>query len=213
MIVLSVDKTTVLAMHLTFYSSLFPRYRSASKTVVLATQLMPCYGCELKHFSARFPISLSNTNHASCHGKTPRNATFLTILLCLALLAALPQLSRATDTPAQDTNPTASAPQSQQTIERPDFSVHVPRPNAPTSKLNVPFVADDTSKDENGVYHLRGKVVFELPDATFKADAVDFDSNSGVVNATGNVYYRNYDHDEVMYSDTAEYNTNTEYGT
>ena len=97
-------------------------------------------------------------------------------------------------------------------MDRPDFSVKPPRPDAPSSKKIVPYHADNEGGAENGVYHLRGNVVFELPTATLKADSVDYDSNTGVATAAGNVYYRDYDHDEVIYADHATYNADTEHG-
>ncbi len=69
---------------------------------------------------------------------------------------------------------------------------------------------------DNGVYHLKGKhngrVVFEFPNATLKAESVDYDSHTGIATATGNVYYRDYDRDEVMYAESATYSTDTEIG-
>jgi LPS-assembly protein len=97
----------------------------------------------------------------------------------------------------------------QPTIERPDFSVPVPRPAAPKSGADykaVYLVID------NGVYHLRENVVIEFVNSTLKADLVDFDSNTGVATATGHIYYRNYLHDEVIYADRAEYDRDTEKG-
>jgi len=96
----------------------------------------------------------------------------------------------------------------------PDFSVHVERPDAPKNKKRVPYSADDEGEldNGNGISHLKGNVVFEFPNGTLRADAVDYDSNSGIATATGHVYYRDYDHDEVMYADTAVYNTDAETG-
>ena len=97
------------------------------------------------------------------------------------------------------------------TIERPDFSVRVPRPEAPAKgEYNI---TADSQESDNGVYHLRGHVIVELHNATFKADTVDFDESSGDFTGRGHVYYRNYEQNEVIYCDAAEYNTDTEHGT
>ncbi len=183
----------------------------------LATQLMPCYGCELRNFSAVFSISLSNTIRAACHGKTLRTANILAVVLLFFLSAVSPKFSRAaeqTNTPVPAGSAAASAPDlsDASSIEKPDFSVHVTRPDAPKDKTDIPLRADTRVDDDHGVYHLKGNVVFEFPDATLKADDVDYDSNSGLATATGNVYYRDYDHDEVMYADSAVYNSDTEVG-
>jgi hypothetical protein len=104
--------------------------------------------------------------------------------------------------------------ESEQSIEKPDFSVHVTRPNAPKDKKSVPFTYDDTGTLDtaNGIDHVKGNVVFEFPNGTLKADAVDYDENTGIATATGHVYYRDYDHDEVMYADSAVYNSDADSG-
>ena len=83
MVVFTVDQTTVLTMHFLISCVLsqpspfhpaqgFKNPLGALPRRPLATQLMPCYGCELRNFLATFPISLSNTIRAACHGKTLR---------------------------------------------------------------------------------------------------------------------------------------------
>ncbi|MDP9169470.1 MAG: LPS assembly protein LptD, partial [Acidobacteriota bacterium] len=103
------------------------------------------------------------------------------------------------------------APPDAATVERPDFSVRVPRPDAP-AKGAYSFESVDQESD-NGVYHLRGKVVVELHTATFKADEADYDENTKIFKARGHVYYRDYEQNEIIYCDKAEYNTDTKTGT
>ena len=61
--------------------------------------------------------------------------------------------------------------------------------------------------------HLKGKARIELHNATLTADSVEYDENTNIFNARGHVYYRNYEQNEVIYCDRAEYNTDTERGT
>ncbi len=61
--------------------------------------------------------------------------------------------------------------------------------------------------------HLKGKARIELHNAVFTADSVDYNENTHIFTARGHVYYRNYDQNEVIYCDSAEYNTDTERGT
>ena len=56
-------------------------------------------------------------------------------------------------------------------------------------------------------------MVVELHNATFKADVADYDENTKIFKAHGHVYYRNYEQNEVIYCDRAEYNTETKTGT
>lgn len=195
------------------------------KSGSLATQLMPCYGCELRNFSAIIPISLSNTIRAGCHEKTLRIVNISAILLLLCAGALSPEFCRAQQPVVPPATPSPQQ-ENEQSIERPDFSVHVTRPGAPKDKSSIPFSTEclaaktedcaEQGIDEKGVEHIKGiaggKVVFEFPNATLKADAVDFDTHTGIATATGDVYYRDYDHDEVMYADSATYNTDTEIG-
>ena len=191
MIVFRVDEITVLAMHLLLY--------------VLSCRCDAIYAVlrlHLKHFSAFFPIPLSNTIRAACHGKMPRTQNIFSIVVLSVLSAVLPQFSRADQ---------QTAPPAQPTAERPDFSVPVPRPHAPASGAD--FQADAPSEIDNGVSHLRVNVVIDFTNSTLKADDVVFDENTGIATATGHVYYRNYNHDEIIYADRAVYNRDTEKGT
>jgi len=124
-----------------------------------------------------------------------------------------------------NTKVTLSTPEDE-LIARPDFSVHAPRPNAPKDKKDIPWSVEclgeaetdclEQTIEDNGIDRITGKnggkVVFELPNATLKADAIIYDTHTGIATAKGHVYYRDYIHDEVMYADDATYNTDTESG-
>lgn len=193
MVIFTVTETAKLAMHLLF---LFRRS--------VATRIMPCYGCQLRLFPGSGAIHLSNTNIVVCHEKilplTIVSALYLLGcgLIALAQEAAAPQLP-----PAPVENPVS--------IERPDFGVRIPRPNAPGR--GAYDIDADSQESENGVYRLRGHVAIELHNASFKADSAEYDENTGIFQASGNVYYRNYDHNEIIYCDRLEYNAETERGT
>ena len=61
---------------------------------------------------------------------------------------------------------------------------------------------------------MNGHVVIErLYNATFRADEAEYDENTKIFKARGHVYYRNYDQNEVIYCDSAEYHNDTEQGT
>lgn len=197
---------------------------------------MPCYGCELNLFRRAIPIPLSNTNKVPCHGKIlPRAAIFISLLI--GLLGALQASAQTpandavpappteiTPTPSPTTPPaggpaepppaTPSAPPPPEdgaTVERPDFSVKIPRINPP-GPGEYDFSADAQNKD-GSVYHLHGNVTIEVFDATFRADDAEYDENTKIFTAHGHVYYRNYDRNEVIYCDKAEYNNETGRGT
>jgi LPS-assembly protein len=96
-------------------------------------------------------------------------------------------------------------------VERPDFAVKIPRVNAP-ARGGYEFDSD-SEESEGGIYHLHGHAVIEVFDATFKADDAEYDENTKIFTAHGNVYYRNYERNEVIYCDRAEYNSETGRGT
>jgi LPS-assembly protein len=129
--------------------------------------------------------------------------------LALAQIAS-PQLS--STSPATPSNqPPAPPPPNEATVEQPDFNVKIPRINAPAP--GDYDISSDFQESDGGITHLHGHVVVELFNATFKADEGEYDENTKIFKAHGNVYYRNYNHDEVIYCDRAEYNTDTRLGT
>jgi hypothetical protein len=216
MIVFTIGETTMLAVHLLFFpvvrarqpDTLIPEPFSSICPVddaVVATQIMPCYGCQLKPLLSIRTISLSNTNNVACHGKILTRSVILGLLLLGFASNLLPQLSSTANAP-----PVPPA-ENKATIEMPDFNIKIPRPNAPA--LGEYDIEDDFQDSEGGVYHLHGHVVIELHNATFRADEAEYDENTKTFRAHGNVYYRNYDENEVIYCDRAEYNTDTERGT
>jgi LPS-assembly protein len=168
---------------------------------------MPCYGCQLKPRSLFRPIPLSNINRVPCHGKILRS---LCILILLFVKVASPQLG-SISTP-QLKLPAPPPPQDAPTVERPDFSVKVVRTNAPADASEYPMTAD-AQEYADGIMHLHGHVVVELVNATFRADEAEYDEDTKMFKAHGSVSYRNYDHNEVIYCDSMEYNEVTKHGT
>ena len=170
---------------------------------------MPCYGFQLRLFFENRTIPLVSTIHADCHGKNiPRLSVLTLILLAFAQIAS-PQLSSKPAAPSPAPAEPAGG-DSQATVDRPDFSVKVPRPGAPA--MGEELIDSDSQETDNGIRHLRGKVRIELHNATFMADTVDYNEDTHIFKAQGHVYYRNYDQNEVIYCDRAEYNTDNETG-
>jgi len=216
MIVFTICETAVLAVHL--FLLLFPLLLFYGKSLPqLATQFMPCYGCLLRLFRRICPNSLSNINMVACHGIFLRQRVNR-CLLALALVSGgaitlFAQNAEQAPTVAVIAPglPPPPPPQDSATVERPDFNVKIPRPNAP-ARGEHDFTSDSQDLD-NGVNRLHGNVTVELFDATFKADEAEYDENTHIFSARGNVSYRNYDRNELIYCDRAEYNTDTQRGT
>jgi len=202
----AVVETAMAALHLYLFHFPFVSLPDAE----LATQIMPCYGCQLRLVPRISALPLVNTIRNVCHENSARRGGILTLILLGFGQIASPQLSR---TPAATPPAATPAPASgdQATVDRPDFSVRLPRPDAPPQGEEVFFA--DTQESDHGVRHFRGKARIELYNAVFTADSIDYDENTHIFTARGHVYYRNYDQNEVIYCDRAEYNTDTERGT
>ena len=170
---------------------------------LLATLLMPWYGCQLRPFPRSKATPLSSIISVLCHAKI-LNSLCVFSLVAAGLLS--PQLSS-----AQTAAPPTPPPDSDATIEKPDFTIRLPRPDAPLpGEENM----SSTSQDRDGpVLRMHGMVVVELSDATFRADEAEYNEDTKIFTAHGHVSYRNYLHDEILYCDSAEYNTETRHGT
>ncbi|HEY7392886.1 MAG TPA: LPS assembly protein LptD [Bryobacteraceae bacterium] len=96
-------------------------------------------------------------------------------------------------------------------VNRPDQRILVVRPDAPPhGSYDVNAV---TEEKEGSVRHLRGKAKIETDTMLLQADEIDFDENTGGLKATGNVYFHSFAHNEQLWADRVEYNTDSETGT
>ena len=87
---------------------------------------------------------------------------------------------------------------------------------APVAKLtpgeDVTIRAQEQEKD-GAVYHLRGDVEVDFRTYLFRAAEVTYDSESGELQATGQVVFDGGEHSEHVEASHAVYNVNTENGT
>ena len=150
----------------------------------------------------KLPTSLSNTNPVACHGKIRARYFVYPLILLAAAQNASPQFSRIAK---------LAAPEDIAPIDRPDFSIKIPRPDAPARGDYV--VISDNQESDGAVRKMRGHVVIELYNATLKGDYIDYDEDTSIFTARGHVYYRNYLQNEVVYCDRFEYDSSTEKGT
>ena len=70
----------------------------------------------------------------------------------------------------------------------------------------------DTQEADGDLRHLRGHVHLETSDKKLDADAVDYNDDTGDVEAWGNVRYENFTDGTKLNCDRAKYNVNTETG-
>ncbi len=70
----------------------------------------------------------------------------------------------------------------------------------------------DTQEVDGDLRHLRGHVHMESADKKFDADAVDYNDDTGEVEAWGNIRYENFVDGTKLFCDHLTYNVNTESG-
>ncbi len=202
MIIFSVCETTKLTLHLTHLPD-FRQYSVTSRSSPPAAPGVLPYLCSHRtHLKRVNPYFLSNIRIVSCHAKIRPGYLIYPLILLAAAQNASPQFSRITK---------LGQPQEIAPIERPDFSIKIPRPDAP-ARGDYLVIADSQEAD-GAVRHLRGHVTIELYNSTIKADSIDYDEDTSLFTARGTVSYRNYDPNEIVYCDSLEYDSSLEKGT
>jgi LPS-assembly protein len=108
--------------------------------------------------------------------------------------------------------PIALPPPPQQVVNvaNPDQRLKITRPGAPNPDEYV--VEADSQEADGDLRHLRGHVHLESLDKKVDADAVDYNDDTGDVEAWGNVRYENFLDGTKLNCDHATYNVNTEMG-
>jgi LPS-assembly protein len=93
---------------------------------------------------------------------------------------------------------------------QPNKRIYKPRPNAPpVGEWDTNAVSQTT---EGRVYHLRGHAEMENVAMLFRADEIDYNEETGDVQARGNVYFEEFERNEKVWADHLDYNTKTETG-
>jgi LPS-assembly protein len=199
-VVLLIPRATISAFH-RFSLCCGPcRVRFAD---LLTDRLTLCYGARLGHSNqtgtepGTRSTFLRNIVHHICHA-------FCLILLGVTFLvpqAATAQIYRpALPSPPPDTSlsPNVNQP------------VHSSRTSAPDSE-HV-FIEAVTQEVDGPLRHLRGMVRIETTEMQLKADEVDYNSDTGDVEARGHVHFEHFERGEKLDCDRAEYNIEAETG-
>jgi LPS-assembly protein len=151
-------------------------------------------------------IFLRNIFGRKCHELSSAPSVLLTVFLVLCplplLLAQQPPPPLATPPPP----PQAPVPNA----ANPDQRLKNVRPGAPNPDEYA--VVADTQEADGDLRHLRGHVHLESIDKKMDADAVDYNDDTGDVEAWGNVRYENFEDGTKLNCDHATYNVNSETG-
>ena len=181
----------------------------------------PCYGFRLKPCSVTSAgvrslndlvhevILLRNIFGRKCHELYSRTGTILTLSLLAIPLLTLPALLAQQPPPPMPTAPPAAFPEVPNAAN-PNQRLKIERPGAPNPDEYV--VNADTQEADGDLRHLRGHVHLESLDKKLDADAVDYNDDTGDVEAWGNVRYENFLDGTKLNCERAKYNVNTETG-
>jgi len=95
-------------------------------------------------------------------------------------------------------------------VAQPNKRIYKPRPNAPPAG---DWDANAVSQTTDGKWrHLRGHAEMENVSMLFRADEIDYNEDTGDVQARGNVYFEQFERNEKIWADHLEYTTKTEAG-
>jgi LPS-assembly protein len=101
--------------------------------------------------------------------------------------------------------PPTSAP-----VVQPNKRIYRPRPNAPPAGDWDTYAVIQTT--DGKMRHLRGHAEMENVSMLFRADEIDYNEDTGDVQARGNIYFEQFERSEKIWADHLEYNTKTETG-
>lgn len=104
----------------------------------------------------------------------------------------------------------APAPSDQPNAANPNQRVHFQRPDAPAA--DVVKIDAETQDNEGSMHHYRGHVVIDTIDRKLEADEVDYDQDTGEVEARGHVRFENYLEGDKIECDHGKYNYYDETG-
>ena len=162
------------------------------------------YVCRLSPQPCTRPHSVRITLELICHALS----SSVTYNIILSVLAAL-VFTRAASAQIPPTSvlvpPPTSAP-----VAQPNKRIYKPRPNAPPVGWWDVHAEDQNA--EGHVWHLRGHAEMENVNMLFRADEIDFNEDTGDVQARGNIYFEQFERNEKIWAGHMEYNTKTEKG-
>ena len=164
-----------------------------------------CYFCRLRSLPRTYPHNVSSTVGAFCH-EFSSSITYHCVLVFLAALILVPAAAIAQIPPPSVLIPPPAAPSAAQ----PNQHIYKPRPDAPPFGEWIVRAKDQTV--DGSWRHLRGHAELENAVMIFRADELDFDNDTGEVQARGNVYFEQFERNEKIWADHLEYNTETETG-
>jgi len=156
-------------------------------------------------------IFVRNIFGRKCHELCWARALLLSFFLLASPLFTPPALlAQQPPPPVPSAPPPPPAQPQTPNAANPDLRVKVLRPGAPAPDEYK--VEAETEETDGDLRHLRGHVHLESEDKKVDADAVDYNDDTGDVEAWGNVRYENFLDGTKLNCDHATYNVTTETG-
>jgi LPS-assembly protein len=157
------------------------------------------YVCRLSPLARARPHNVSNILGIVCHALSS-SITFSSVF-CVLAAAGFAQVPP---------NSVLVPPPSGTSVTQPNKRIYKPRPNAPpVGEWDTNALSQTT---EGKIYHLRGHAEMENISMLFRADELDYNEDTGDVQARGNVYFEQFERNEKIWCDHLDYNTKTEAG-
>jgi len=162
------------------------------------------YVCRLSPLACTRPHNLGNIIGVICH-ELSSSITYSSILAPLvALVLGVSAVGQVPPTSVLVPPPTGAP------VAQPNKHIYKARPNAPpVGEWDTNAVSQTT---EGKIYHLRGHAEMENVAMLFRADEIDYNEDTGDVQARGNVYFEQFERNEKIWADHLDYNTKTENG-
>lgn len=164
------------------------------------------YVCRLSPLACRRPHFLVSILGDICHElySSIRYSSVLAVLAALVLTDAA-VFGQIPPGSVLIPPPTGAPPASQ-----PNKRIYKQRPNAPpVGEWDVHAVDQNA---EGHVWHLRGHAEMENVNMLFRADEIDYNEDTGDMQARGNIYFEQFERNEKIWADHMEYNTKSEAG-
>lgn len=162
------------------------------------------YVCRLNPRACTRPHIVVNILGVNCR-ELSSSITYSSILSLLVALTLMLPIACAQIPPTSVLVPPPTA-----TAAQLNKRIYKPRPNAPpVGEWDTNAVSQTT---EGHIYHMRGHAEMENISMLFRSDEIDYNEDTGDVQARGNVYFEQFERNEKIWCDHLEYNTKTEAG-
>jgi LPS-assembly protein len=179
-------------------------YPPSENSTALTDSYAACYRAQLSPLpvpnraSVLDRLSLGTTLLTFCHELSlVRLLIFSSLVIRLGAQSYTPSLPPPPPTPLQPST-------------NPNLAIQLPRPEAPDKEYVVTASLCDAEpvcaqQDEGDWIYLRGRHRIETTDSELRADELDYNKETGYVEARGKVEYQNFVTMEKLYADKVEY--------